>query len=156
MAIAITLKDFLETSGIHYDIVQHPYTASSMFTATEAHVSGEQLAKGVVLKDDKGYLVAVVPSTHHVQLGKLRKQYGRYFCLADERDLHALFNDCSDGAIPPIGDAYGVEVIFDDRLNECEEIYFEAGDHMGLVHVSTVEFRSLMGKARHGMISQHI
>ena len=53
-------------------------------------------------------------------------------------------------------EAGGVEVIFDDRLSECEEIYFEAGDHIGLVHVSTVAFRSLMGKARHGMISQHI
>lgn len=156
MAIAITLKDFLETSGVHYDIVDHPYSVSSMYTATEAHVSGEQLAKGVVLKDDKGYLVAVVPATHHVQLGKLRKQYNRYFSLADERDLHALFYDCSVGAVPPIGDAYGVDVIFDDRLNECGDVYFEAGDHMDLVHVSAAEFRSLMGNARHGEISQHI
>ena len=156
MAIAITLKDFLDTSGVHYDIVAHPYSVSSMYRATEAHVSGEQLAKAVVLKDDKGYLVAVVPSTHHVQLGKLRKQYGRYFSLADERDLHALFNDCSEGAVPPIGDAYGLEVIFDECLNECGDVYFEAGDHMDLVHVGAVDFRDLMGNARHGVISQHI
>lgn len=156
MAIAIALKDFLETSGVHYDIVEHPYSVSSMYTATEAHVSGENLAKGVVLKDDKGYLVAVIPATHHVQLGKLRKQYDRYFSLADERDLHALFSDCSEGAVPPIGDAYGVDVIFDDCLSARGDVYFEAGDHMDLVHVSAVEFRSLMGNARHGEISQHI
>lgn len=110
MAIAITLKDFLDSSGVNYDLVDHPYSVSSMYTATEAHVSGEQLAKGVVLKDDKGYLVAVVPATHHVQLGKLRKQYNRYFSLAEEKDLHDLFHDCSIGAVPPIGDAYGVDV----------------------------------------------
>ena len=156
MAIAITLKDFLDSSGVHYDLVDHPYSVSSMYTATEAHVSGEQLAKGVVLKDDDGYLVAVIPATHHVQLGKLRKQYNRYFSLADERDLRALFSDCSVGAIPPIGAAYGVDVIFDDCLNECGDVYFEAGDHIDLVHVGAVEFRSLMGNARHGQISQHI
>ena len=62
MAIAITLKDFLDSAGVDYDLVSHPYTASSMYTATKAHVSGENLAKAVVLKDDHGYLVAVVPS----------------------------------------------------------------------------------------------
>jgi len=156
MAIAITLKDFLETSGVHYDIVEHPYSVTSMETATEAHVSGEKLAKSVVLQDDNGYLVAVVPSTHHVQLDEMRKQYHRDFSLAEEKDLRVLFRDCSVGAIPPIGDAYGVEVIFDDCLNECDDIYFEAGDHVDLVHVSAEEFRSLMGDARHGVISRHI
>ena len=155
MAMAITLKDFLDSAGVDYDLVSHPYTASSMYTATEAHVSGENLAKAVVLKDDHGYLVAVVPSTHHVQLGKLRKQYDRYFSLADERDLHALFHDCSVGAVPPIGDAYGVGVIFDDCLDDCSEVYFEAGNHMDLVHVSVADFKDLMGDSPHGLISQH-
>ncbi len=156
MAIAITLKDFLETSGVNYDLVGHPYSVTSMETANEAHVSGENLAKGVVLRDGKGYLVAVVPATHYVQLGKLRKQYRRYFTLADEEDLRDIFRDCSVGAVPPIGDAYGVDVIFDDCLNECNDIYFEAGDHVDLVHVNAMEFKTLMGNARHGEISQHV
>ena len=58
--------------------------------------------------------------------------------------------------MPPIGDAYGVDVIFDDCLSERGDVYFEVGDHMDLVHVSAVEFRNLMGNARHGEISQHI
>ncbi|MCK4834799.1 MAG: hypothetical protein KAT12_08470 [Gammaproteobacteria bacterium] len=56
----------------------------------------------------------------------------------------------------PIGDAYGIEVIFDDRLNECGDVYFEAGDHTDLVHVSVIDFRGLMGNACHGEISHHI
>ncbi|MEN8173521.1 MAG: YbaK/EbsC family protein [Chloroflexota bacterium] len=156
MAIAITLRDFLETSGVHYDLVEHPYSSTSMHAADEAHVSGENLAKGVVLQDGEHYLVAVIPATHMVQLGKLHKQFNRYFSLAEEKAIHDLFTDCSIGAVPPIGDAYGIEVIFDDRLNECSDVYFEAGDHTDLVHVSAADFKGLMGDARHGVISRHI
>ena len=70
--------------------------------------------------------------------------------------LPALFNDCSEGAVPPIGDAYGVGVIFDDCLSDCADVYFEAGDHMGVVHISVADFCDLMGDARHDYISQHI
>ena len=156
MAIAITLKEYLDYSGVDYDLVEHPYSLTSMHAAEEAHISGENLAKGVVLQDGEHYLVAVVPATHMVLLGKLRKQFKRYFSLAEEKDLHDLFTDCSVGAVPPIGNAYSVEVIFDDRLNECGDVYFEAGDHTDLVHVSAVDFRCLMGNARHGEISRHI
>ena len=77
MAIAITLKDYLETEGVKYDLIEHPYSVTSMRTAYEAHVSGEELAKAVVLHDGESYIMAVIPATHHLQLGKLRKKYQR-------------------------------------------------------------------------------
>jgi len=156
MAIAITLKDYLETEGVSYDLIEHPYSVTSLRAAEEAHVSGEELAKGVVLHDGEGYILAVIPSTHHIQLGKLRKKYRRYLSLADEKDLHELFADCSVGAVPPIGKAYNIDVIFDDHLNECQDVYFEAGDHTDLVHVTGKDFRTLMGNASHGEFSRHM
>ena len=156
MAIAITLTDYLDTEHVNYDVIDHPYAVTSMKTAFQAHVSGEDVAKAVVLHDGEGYLMAVVPATHHVQLGKLRKKYKRYLSLAEEKDLHKLFADCSVGAIPPIGKAYGMDVIFDDHLKERRDIYFEAGDHTDLVHISGEDFQTLMGDVSHGAISRHI
>jgi len=152
----MTLKDYLDNAGVHYDLVEHPYAVTSLHVASEAHVSGENLAKAVVLRDGDGYILAVVPAKHKVQLGKMRKHFNRYIVLASEQDLHTLFRDCSVGAIPPIGKAYGMDVIFDNALYEREDVYFEAGDHMDLIHVSGSDFRGLMGNARHGEISQHI
>lgn len=91
-----------------------------------------------------------------MQLGKLRKHFNRYIVLASEQDLYDLFEDCTIGAVPPLGDAYGVDVIFDNSLYEREDVYFEAGDHTDLIHVSGVDFRDLLCTARHGEISQHI
>lgn len=156
MAIAIKLKDYLETEGVKYDLIEHPFSVTSMRTAFEAHVSGEDIAKAVLLHDGEGYILAVVPATHQVQLGKLRKKYKRYLSLAEEKDLHELFADCSMGAIPPVGKAYGVDVIFDDQLSERQDIYFEAGDHTDLIHVSGKDFRALMGNVSHGEFSRHM
>ena len=156
MAIANTLKDHLDNEGIQYDLVGHPFSVTSMKTAFEAHVSGENIAKAVVLHDGHGYILVVVTATQQVQLGKLRKKFNRYLSLAEEKDLHEIFSDCSLGAIPPVGRAYGVNVLFDDHLTECEDIYFEAGDHTDLIHVSGKDFLALMGNVSHGEFSRHI
>jgi len=156
MAVAMRLKEYLENEGVRYDLIEHPYAVTSLHVASEAHISGENLAKAVVLRDGDGYILAVVPATHHVQLGKLRKHFNRYIVLASEQDLYNLFEDCTIGAVPPLGDAYDVDVIFDNSLYERDDVYFEAGDHTDLIHVSGVDFRDLMGTARHGEISQHI
>lgn len=156
MAMAMTLKDYLNTEGVEYDLVEHAYSFNTTQAAENAHISGEMIAKGVVLHDEQGYVMAVIPSTHRVQLNRLRKEFHRYFSLAEEVDLPMLFKDCTMGAIPPVGKAYDVDVIFDDRLNDFSDIYFEAGDHADLVHVSGRDFRQLIGDVPHGEISRHI
>ena len=155
MAIAIKLKEYLDQEHANYDVINHPHAVTSMRTAERAHISGENIAKAVVLHDDAGYVLAVVPATHKVQLGKLHKNFKRYLTLADEGDLQEIFDDCSLGAIPPIGRPYNMDVIYDDSLNRCEDIYFEAGDHTSLVHMSRDSFRALLHKVPHGMISRH-
>lgn len=156
MTIAMTVKDYLDTNGVHYDLVNHPYSVNSTQTAEKAHISGEKIAKAVVLHDYHGYLMAVIPATHKIEIGKMRDQYRRHLSLADEFELTHLFSDCNTGAVPPVGRAYDVEVVLDDQLNMYEDIYFESGDHAELVHVSGQDFRQLMGDAQHGQFSRHV
>ncbi len=156
MAIAITLLEYLEWKGVDYDILKHPHTYGSLQTAEMAHVPGDQVAKCVVLEDDKGYLMAVLPATHHLELGKLHWQLDRHLGLATEKELGDLFGDCETGAIPPVGEAYGFDVIVDDSLMDSNDIYFEAGDHRELIHVSGFDFMNLLPGAEHGSFSRHI
>lgn len=155
MGMANTLQEYLEQRGIDYELISHPHSDSSMHTAQLAHVRGDQLAKSVVLEDDGGYLMVVVPSTHHVQLGELHKQLDRSLGLATEAELGALFPDCETGAIPPVGDAYGMQTMLDESLAACKDIYFEAGDHSELVHLSGQEFQRLMEGIPRGRFSRH-
>jgi len=155
MAIAMTLKDYLDYQDIRYDVLAHEKTRTSTETASVAHVPGDQLAKTVILEDDLGYVMVVVPATHQVELSAVDDQLSRRLTLAQEVELPRLFTDCDLGAIPPVGDAYGIETMVDDSLAEQADIYFEGGDHELLVHVSNEQFDMLMVDALHGHFSQH-
>lgn len=153
MAIAMTLQEYLDQRGIEYDVVSHRPTATSMETAEESRISGDKIAKSVILGDDSGYVMAVLPATHHVEIRHLSRQLNRQLELITEQELENLFLDCEIGAIPPIGEAYKMEVVFDDCLKDCNEVYFEAGTHRDLVHLRGDDFRDLMHSAKHGYFS---
>ena len=156
MPIAISVQNFLHDYRISYDVVPHRHTRDSMHSASAAHVPGDQLAKGVLLEDENGYLMAVVPSTHKVDLGALSTQLNRRLGLATEGELSDLFKDCARGAIPPLGPAYGIEAIVDNSLANCNDIFFEAGDHTELVRVRGEDFMHLLIGSRYGYFSHHV
>ena len=148
MPIANTLKRYLDSSNIQYDVLSHPFSGSSMETAEAAKVPGHQLAKGVLFQDAQGYLMAVLPSPLHVEIGTLNELTDRNLKLIEEAEVGRLFNDCDLGAIPPVGDAYQLEVVLDNALFDEESIYFEAGDHRELIHVNGDNFQKLLKNAR--------
>lgn len=156
MAIAHTVEQYLNSHDVDYELVGHPRAVTSMQTAQVAHVPGDQLAKSVLLEDERGYLVAVIPSTHRLDLGKLHRRLDRRMGLAMERDVKELFRDCDPGAIPAVGAAYHVDVIIDESLLNQPEVYFEAGDHEALVHMSGKAFGAVMSGAPHGRFTHHV
>jgi Ala-tRNA(Pro) deacylase len=120
-----------------------------------ATISGDRIAKAVALRDDDGFMLAVVPASHHVSLELLQAWLGRPFSLASEQDASDLFPDCDLGAIPPIGQAYGVDVLVDESLFGLDEVCFEGGDHQSLVQVGGEDFAGLMRSAQRGRFSTH-
>lgn len=155
MGMASTVREYLERKGIHYELIPHAYSTTSTFSAETAHIPGDKLAKSVVLKTDGGYLLAILPSTHHIDLDELQRQLNRRLDFASEDTIAALFNDCEYGAVPPLGEAYGVDMVVDDCLSPYTEVYFEAGDHRELVRVSGDDFERLMTGADHRHFTHH-
>lgn len=74
--------------------------------------------------------------------------------LATEAEVGEIFDDCELGAVPPVGEAYGIDVMLDNSLNDCPDVYFEGGDHVHLVHVSGEDFRQLMPRAIHASFAK--
>jgi Ala-tRNA(Pro) deacylase len=155
MPIASSLEKYLAEKSAEYEVVTHTPTVSASRTAQVSHVSGDRIAKAVVLKSDDGYLLAVLPASHHIQLGELQRWLNRPIGLATEDESAALFSDCQLGAFPATGGAYGLEVVMDDALSAQPDIYFEGGDHSSLVHVSAEQFKELMTGAKEGRFSHH-
>ena len=158
MKIASKLEDYLRQQEIKYRVVTHPHSEYSMETAEKAHVPGDALAKGVLVKDDDGYLLVVLPADFHIELESLQRLLGQQVKMVDEAAVVKVFADCEPGAVPPVGMAYGIKTIWDPEssLGKLDEVFFEAGDHQTLVRVSGVQFHELMAPAERGRFSHHI
>jgi Ala-tRNA(Pro) deacylase len=154
MPIAPTLQRHLD-QNVTYEMIQHEPTMSSTRTAEVCHVSGDRLAKGIVLRRDGGYLLAVLPASHRIHLQDLRMQLDDNVELATEDEIAQLFCDCARGAVPVVGECYGLEVIVDDSIDTQPDVYMEGGDHATLIHMDRGQFARLYVEARHGRFSAH-
>jgi Ala-tRNA(Pro) deacylase len=154
MTIAATQQRYLVQRHAQYDLTLHPHTESSHETAEAAHVPEDHIAKAVVVKDESGYAIVVIPADNQLRVNHLRHDLHRNFELATEDEIAGLFEDCEPGAVPPLGPAYGIETLLDEALTGLADVYFEAGDHEQLVHLSGEAFQSLLAGARRGYFSR--
>ena len=155
MSIAPTLKRYLTAENIQYEEIAHELTMSSSRTAEACHVSGDRLAKGIVLRRDGDYMLVVMAASHHLRLSELRTKLGDNVDMANEAEINRLFRDCAHGAVPAVGKCYGLDLIVDDSIETQPEIYMEAGDHETLLHLSHAQFARLTANALHGRFSAH-
>lgn len=154
MGIAITLEQYLDRNGISYDCLVHERTGSSTRTAEVANVPGECIAKGVVLRRKEGYLLAVLPASAQVKLDEVGRWLGQPIGLAGEDEIDRLFPDCEHGAVPPVAAAYAMQALIDESLDGKRDVYFEAGDHRTLVHLTGDQFQRLMRNEPHARFSR--
>ena len=155
MTIAASVRRYLAHEGVEYDTITHSRTRDSSHSAQAAHVPGDRVAKCVILGDDNGYLMAIIPSSHRLDLTAVRHELNRDLGLASERELLELFKDCEPGAIP-LGCAYGIDMVLDQSLGDMPDAYFEGGDHESLIHVSGRDFLKLMANVPRRYVSHRI
>jgi Ala-tRNA(Pro) deacylase len=147
MSLAHRVENFLERHEVDFSVQLHPWSSSSLAAAHSAHVDEDSVAKSVVLEDERGFVLAVLPASHRLELDRLRTELGRALHLSGESAATRLFPDCAVGAIPPLGAAYGLETVLDTKLEGREEIFFEGGDHESLVRVAGNVFLDLLTNA---------
>jgi Ala-tRNA(Pro) deacylase len=150
MGIATNIKKYLKTRGVDYTLKKHAYSEGSYNTARAAQIDDQALAKGVLLRDeDLSYRLCILPSRNKILRHTLNQIFDRHMELVDEEELGEIFHDCAPGAIPALGEAYGVEVIWDEALLDNRQIFIEAGDHQNLICLDREVFLELMeGKMR--------
>lgn len=153
MSVSTSVHEHLNRKGVIYDLLNHPYSSSSLESARLARISPDQVAKGVLTHDGENYLLCVIPSNHRLSISWLNRSMNGNFKLVSEHRLGEFFDDCEIGAIPALGHVYGLHVIWDVALVDRDDLYIESGDHENLIHVSKGGFMELMGGQEHMTIS---
>jgi Ala-tRNA(Pro) deacylase len=68
MTIAKRLKWVLEAQDIDYEVITHAHTRTSANSPKAPYVPEGRVVKCVLLEDERGYLLAVVPASCRVAL----------------------------------------------------------------------------------------
>ena len=155
MSIPSRLSNYLDQCEAEYDVRTHELSRTSAETARSAHIQPHQLAKSVVLEDDDGCVVAVLPADATVRLSEISDLLDRRSLrLSKENRIAELFTGCDRGAVPALGMAWGIETIVDDDLGANHEVFMESGDHERLLRMSGEQFQQLMQGQKHGHFCQ--
>jgi Ala-tRNA(Pro) deacylase len=137
MTTLTRILDYLDRGSIRYVHSTHPAAFTAREVAAVEHIPLHKLAKTVVFASEKGYGMAVVAADAFVDFEELRMLLGvPALRLATEEELAELFRGCELGAMPPLGDLFGLPVYFDRGLMDDKFIAFNAGTHRDLVHMS--------------------
>lgn len=139
------IKEYLTDNGIMFEVIKHSPSITAPQTAASAHISGSDLAKTVIVKADDRMVMVVEPANDKVDLESLKHQiHALSIELANESDFRDLFPSCELGAMPPLGNLYGLEVYIAEALTHNDKIAFNAGTHSELIRVSYEDFVNLV------------
>ena len=143
------VREHLDRAGVTYEVVPHREAFTAQGVAAASHVSGWQMAKVLVGRDERGYVMAVLPATCRLDLPTFRRiTRRRNLLLATEEELRQVFPDCEVGAMPPYGNLYDMPVYVDTCFSPEKELAFQAGNHHEIVRMAWEPFEKTVHPVR--------
>jgi Ala-tRNA(Pro) deacylase len=124
------VTEFLDRAGVPYEVVEHERTQTAAADARAAGMPAADVAKTVVLRDDAGLRLAVIPADHRLDMRKVKRELGsKGLRLVTEREMEREFSDFEVGAVPPFGPMLHALELMDERLLDHDRILCGGGDH---------------------------
>ena len=136
-------QEFLQQHQANFQVVVHAEAFDAAHVAQATGTRGDEVAKAVLLRANHGfrYVVAVLPSTHRVDLDALSRALGgAQVQLASDTEVAQRCPDCELGVMSPFGSQYGAETIVDKSLTIDEEILFEGNTHHEAIRMKYADF----------------
>ncbi len=139
------LRELLEDNNVEYDTIRHSTACTAQEIAASSHISGNEIAKVVMVKVDGKMAMAVLPAPRRLSFEELAGAAGGAKVeLASEEEFGQLFSDCELGAMSPFGNLYGLDVYVEKTLAGNPKIAFNAGSLDELVRLPFKDFERLV------------
>lgn len=144
MAIAGKIKQYLDDQGMSYEATSHQEVFTTTEEAKALGVPPEHVAKTLVIRTHDGEVLAVLPASSRLDMHKLRDIVGdNHARLATEDEMGSEYTDFELGAVPPLGDLFGIPVYLDEHLEQADEVVFAGGTHKDSVKMPGPDFLKL-------------
>jgi Ala-tRNA(Pro) deacylase len=145
MATAAWIKDMLEKRGVAYEELHHRVAFTAQEVAQSEHISGDHLAKVVVIIADGRPVELILPASRRVVLDRVEKLLGAdAIRLASEAEMERIFTDCETGAIPPLRHWKDVTVLMDASMSNARDLVFQAATHEDAIRLNFHDWLALV------------
>jgi Ala-tRNA(Pro) deacylase len=131
------IDQYLRKNHLAYEHTTHLRTVPAQRVAAAEHVSGDRVAKPVVVRIDGALALAVVTATEKVDVDALQRvTRAQRVELAPETEFQGRFDPCEVGAEPPLG-LFGLPIYVDADLAREPWIVMRGGTHEDAIRLST-------------------
>ncbi len=139
------IKEYLNAQNVKYVSIMHSPAYTAQEIAASAHIKGQELAKTVIVRLDGKMVMCVLPASHYVDFGLLKKNAGaREALLVPEQEYRDKFPGCEPGSQPPFGNLYGMDVLVSRALAEDKKVAFNAGSFFELIQLPMSDYLKLV------------
>lgn len=147
------IETYLKIQKVPYRRLEHPPTDTLEQAAAAAGIELRQMVRAMMLEDEAGLLMAILPADYLLDFAELNHQLGRKLQPASRAHLDSVFPDCEPRSIPPLAEPYGLSAVVDEQIALMQNVCFEPGSHARLLCMEGSLFDWLHQDARRGVFS---
>jgi Ala-tRNA(Pro) deacylase len=142
-----SLLRWLDDKRVDYEIHEHPRSLTALATARAEGVDPKTFGKVIWVRTDEGKdALVVIDAEDHLDLRKAREVLkSSKVTLVEEEEIEALAPECDAGAMPAVGDLFGVPTYADTAIANQPELSFNGGSHSHAVRVDRAAWEHALG-----------
>jgi len=148
------LTSYLTQQQVEFAFLHHPPAFSAARLAKYLRLPGSRVAKTLLLRG-ASFVVAVLPSIHQFDPGRLATVLGGSVRLATTREMGEVFRDCELGRISPFGSLYGLATLLDDSFPADSCLVFEGQTCVEAIRMRCGDYERLEKPRRLAFARQH-
>ncbi|MFA5030301.1 MAG: YbaK/EbsC family protein [Patescibacteria group bacterium] len=140
MAIPKKVESFFKSHNVAPEIVTHKTVYTVYDLAQTLREKFDSIAKTLLVKADRQFLLVVMPANYRLDIQKLKKAIkAKKITLASERDMKTTFH-AIPGAMMPFGALHKLEVVADASLLKAKHALFSAGSFTESVRMKMKDY----------------
>jgi Cys-tRNA(Pro) deacylase len=134
---------FLKSQNIWHRIVEKKVTIHTTDAAAATGIPLEQLTKSLVFLAEKKPILAIIPGTHRVDTGKLKRAFNVHKIHMVPYAQAEKYSGYPPGATPPIHHKRIQEVVIDQSVMQFDTIYGGGGSRKKLIELKTSDIQKV-------------
>lgn len=139
-----SVTKLLDEAKVKYKVLEHKvvYTAHDVGATTKKKLS--EIAKVVLVKADKDFVLIVLPAGKYVDFGGIKKALkAKKVSMASEKDI-TKYLKTKVGLLHPFGTQYNLQTLMDKGMSRAKKMIASAGTYTDSVEVAIKDFEKLI------------